>query len=460
MQKVFDYIEAHAERGLQLLERLCRQPSVSAQGWGLEEMARLVAQTMEEYGLAAEIWPTDGGPPLVYAEIGGESPGGAAPYTVLFYNHYDVQPVDPLNEWTTPPFEPSRRNGKLFARGAADNKGDFPARLEAIRALREVNGQLPINIKFIIDGEEESGSPYFPEAIKKYAHRLKADFCISEGNVLNADGTPNLVLGVKGLVYVELSTQGAKVDAHSAYATVVPSPTWRLVHALASLKDTNGRVAIEGFYDRVRELNSQERAAVEAMPDNAETLRQALGLERFIDNLQGYAWRERVYNAPTCNICGLEAGYTGPGLKTVLPSRARAKVDFRLVPNQRPQEVLAQLRAHLDRHGFDDISIHTIAANERPVRTAVDDPWVLAAAAATTAYYGKAPSIVINNAGTAPMDMLVDEVTPSLFFAPGGAGYAGSRIHAPDEHIRIADLVDATKVTALLLQHFGAGTGK
>jgi acetylornithine deacetylase/succinyl-diaminopimelate desuccinylase-like protein len=263
------------------------------------------------------------------------------------------------------------------------------------------------------------------------------------------------VLGVKGLLYVELVAQTAQVDAHSAYAAVVPNPSWRLVGALATLKHPDGRVALEGFYDPVRPLNPQEREALQAMPDHAEALRQALGLEAFLDELGGVAWRERLYGSPTCNICGLDAGYTGPGLKTVLPAKARAKLDFRLVPDQKPQEVLAQLRAHLDRHGFADIDIEPIAADERPVRTPVDDPWVLTAAAVAEAFYGRPPAIEINTAGTAPMDGLVDEVTPSLFFAPGGAGYEGSRVHAPDEHIRIADFAEAIKVTALLFTRFG-----
>ena len=450
MDRINNYIETHAERALVLLERLCRQPSVSAEGLGLEEMAQLTATVMQEYGLRAELLPTDGGPPLVYGEISGRSR-----HTVLLYNHYDVQPVDPLEEWTSPPFEPTRREGNLFARGVSDNKGDLAVRLEAIAALRDVMGELPLSIKFIVDGEEESGSPHFPAAVRANKEKLAADVCLSEGSGLGADGTPSIILGVKGLLYVELSAREAQVDAHSAYAAVVPNPSWRLVGALASLKDSTGRVAIEGFYDSVRPLTTQEKDILTKMPDNTEALREALGLETFLDDLEGYAWRERLYGSPTCNICGLDAGYTGPGLKTVLPARARAKIDFRLVPDQAPQEVLAQLRAHLDHHGYTDIAIEPIAANERSVRTPVDDRWVQMVADAAKEYYGLPPSMEINSIGTAPMDVLVDEITPSLFFAPGGAGHKGSRVHAPDENIRIPDLVEGIKVTAFLLRRFG-----
>jgi acetylornithine deacetylase/succinyl-diaminopimelate desuccinylase-like protein len=453
MDKVYAYIEEHGERRIALLERLCSQPSVSAHGIGLEEMAALTVGAMREYGLAAELLPVDDGPPLVYAEVAGRSP-----HTVLLYNHYDVQPADPLDEWASPPFEPARREGKLFARGVSDNKGDLAVRLEAIAALRDVNGELPLTIKFLVEGEEESGSPNFPAAVRAHKGRLAADVCLSEGTGIGPDGTPSLVLGVKGMLYVELSTQTAQVDAHSAYATVVPSAAWRLVAALNSLKQPDGRVAIDGFYDAVRELTPQEQAALAAMPDTSEALREALGLEAFLDDLKGYYWQERLCGAPTCNICGLETGYTGPGLKTVLPARARAKVDFRLVPDQRPQEVLAQLRVHLDRLGFSDVEIDPIADHERPVRTPLDDPWVQLTASVAEAFYGKPPEIAINSPGTAPMDVLVDEVSGSLLFAPGGAGYEGSRIHAPDEHIRLSDLTEATKVTARLLQQFGGSS--
>jgi acetylornithine deacetylase/succinyl-diaminopimelate desuccinylase-like protein len=450
MREVYAYIEKHAERAVTCLERLCRQPSISAQGIGLDDMAELVAQVMREYGLSAELLPTEGGPPLVYGEIGGD-----APHTLLFYNHYDVQPPDPLDEWTSPPFEPTRRGEKLFARGASDNKGDLPVRLEAIAALREVLGTLPLSIKFIVDGEEESGSPHFAAAVRRYKERLAADLCLSEGRGIGPDNTPSLVLGVKGLLYVELSAQAAQVDAHSAYAAVVPNPSWRLVEALSTLKGPDGRVALEGFYDVVRPLNAQEQKALDAMPDESAALRQALGLEAFIDDLEGYPWRERLYGAPTCNICGLTAGYAGVGLKTVLPAKARAKLDFRLVPDQDPQQVLAQLRAHLDRHGFTDIVVQPIAADIRPARTPVDDPWVQVTAQAVEEFYGHPPQMIINSPGTVPMGSLVEEVVSALFFPPGGAGYEGSRVHAPDEHIRMADLVQATQMTALLLKRFG-----
>ena len=447
VDEIYSYIDRHAESSLALLERLCAQPSISAEGLGLVEMAGLLATAMREYGLEVTLLDTNGGPPLVYGEIRGR-PGP----TLLFYNHYDVQPVDPLHEWSSPPFEPTRREGSLYARGVSDNKGDLAVRLAAIAALCEVTGDAPLSIKFVVDGEEESGSSHFADTVHANGGRLAADVCMSEATGVGPDRRSHLVLGVKGLLYVELSTCAAEVDVHSAYAGVVPSPCWRLVGALATLKRPDGRVAVEGFYDSVRPLAPQQRAALEAMPDESEVVRRTLALDAFIDDLTGLEWRERLYAAPTCNICGLEAGYAGPGMKTVLPARARAKLDFRLVPEQTPQEVLSQLRSHLDAHGYSDVTIRPVAAHELPVRTALDDPWVDAVASAAEEFYGHRPVVALNAAGTAPMSVLSREVTPSLFFPPGGAGYQGSGAHAPDEHIRIADFTEAIKFTAFMLQ--------
>jgi len=450
VDEITGYIDDHTERGLTLLERLCRQPSISAQGVGLGEMAELVSDALTEYGVQAQILPAEKGPPLVYGEIAGESP-----HTLLLYSHYDVQPVEPLEEWTSPPFEPTRRDGKLYARGVSDNKGDLAVRLEAIAALRAVRGALPISVKFLVEGEEESGSPNFTPAVQKYADLLSADFCLTEGGHPSPDGRPGLGLGVKGLLYVELSATGAQIDTHSANAAVVPSPSWRLVEALASLRDGDGRVLLDGFYEAVRPLTTEEEEALRAMPDDSQELRESLGLDAFLDDLEGYAWRERLLTAPTCNICGLDAGYQGPGLKTVLPASAKAKMDFRLVPDQTPEEVLGAMRAHLDRAGYEDVEIEPIAAHERPVRTSLDDPWVRTAAEALEAYYGQAPTFTINSAGTWSMYTIVDALTESVFSTPGGPGYSGSRVHAPDEHIRMDDFGEAVKVTAFLLNHFG-----
>lgn len=445
MNALYDYIDQHAERSVRLLETLCRQPSVSAQGLGVTEMADLVVAILRERGIEARLIPVTGGPPVVYGSVKGRSGR-----TLLFYNHYDVQPVEPLELWDSPPFEPTRRDGKLYARGASDNKGDLVARLEAIEALRDVNGELPLSITFVWEGEEESGSRHFPEFVQAHADLLKADVCLSEGTHPDRDGRPSLICGVKGLLYVELETKAACIDAHSSYAPVVPSGAWRLLRALSTLKDKNEHILIDGFYDEVRPLSRMDIDALRAMPDEDEALRDTFGLSTFLDGLRGYAWRERLYSAPTCNICGILTGYTGPGPKTVLPAAARAKLDFRLVPDQAPADILTKLRRHFERHAFDDIEI-TVLGEEPPQRTPLDHPYVQLVAEAAREFYRTEPVLVPTAAGTAPMAAIADVGVP-VFFPPGGTGYQGSQIHAPNEHIRLADLSDAIKITARLIQ--------
>jgi acetylornithine deacetylase/succinyl-diaminopimelate desuccinylase-like protein len=449
MQSIYDTIDARVPQAVSLLERLCAQPSVSAQGWGLTEMADLLMTVLAERGIAGQRLDTGGGPPVIFAEIPGRSDT-----TVLLYNHYDVQPVDPLDLWESPPFEPTPREGKLFARGASDNKGDLVARLEALATFQAVRGELPVTVKLLWEGEEESGSPHFPAFVERHADLLAADVCLSEGNHPDQEGRPELTLGVKGLLYVELESHAAQVDAHSAYAPVVPSAAWKLVRALNTLRDEAGRILIDGFYDDIRPLTEAERAAIAILPDSSEEMKEALGLDTFIDNLSGTAWSERLLDSPTANICGLLTGYTGPGSKTVLPCTARAKMDFRLIPNQRPEDILEKLKCHLDRHGFGDLGVTCIGA-EAPQRTPLDDPFVARVADAAREFYGTELVVVPSMAGTAPMAALADTLHLPVLFAPGGIGYWGSRIHAPNEHIRLADLAPAIKVTALLLERFG-----
>ncbi len=448
MKRLYTYVDAHTERALQLLERFAAQPSISAQKLGLPEMAELCRQALEEYGVPAQVLPTKGGPPIVYGEVRGKSDK-----TLLFYNHYDVQPVDPLEPWVTPPFEPTRRDGKLFARGVADNKDNIVIRLEALRAWRETLGELPCNIKFLFEGEEESASPHFYQFVEEHRDLLKADACIMEADSLGPDGRPHLTPGVKGMLNIQLTARTAAMDGHSAYAAVAPSAAWRLLWAVASLKTPDGRIQIEGFYDDVRQLNALESAAVQNTPDGEDKLKAALGLSSFLDNLTGYAWKERLYNGTTCNVNGFLTGYTGPGYKTVLPAVASAKLDFRLVPNQRPRDILEKLRRHLDRFGFSDIEIEVYGA-EGPARTPLDDPFITFMSALCEEFAGKPTVIVPNNAGTAPKDALVEVLGLPTAFAMGGAGYYGSQIHAPNEHIRLADLPTAIKFTLLLLSRF------
>jgi len=453
LENVYRYADDHLEEAVLLLERLVRQPSVSAQNWGIREMAELCVQVLEEEGIEAQLLEVDDSPPLVVGKIAGVSPR-----RLMMYSHYDVQPVEPLELWESEPFEPTRRDGKLYGRGASDNKGDFAARLFALRALRAVTGELPACVTFMLEGEEESGSPNLPALMAQHGQHFMADAGLLEAGGTTRDGQPILTLGVKGLLYVDLLCRTANSDSHSSSAAVIPSPAWRLNWALSSLKAPDETVLIPGFYDSVRDWQEDEIDALRAMPGDEEKQREESGIEAYLGNVSGLDYRKQLFGQPTCNICGIETGYTGPGLKTVLPAEARAKLDFRLVPDQRPEDILEKLRRHLDAQGFPDVEIHPIAAHEAPVRVPIKDPFVGFCAEVAEEFFGKPALLSPNAAGTMAVSALADVLPYTMIFASGGASYWGGNVHAPNEHIRIADLANAIKYHALLLTRFASTT--
>ena len=450
MENIYDYIDDHWQEGVADLMRLCRQPSISAQGVGMPEMVQLLAQVMGEYGVSTRILPVPKGKyPVVYGEI-----AGASPTTILFYDHYDVQPPEPLELWSSPPFEPVQREGKLFARGVSDNKGNTVARLLALRAFRKTKRKLPISVKFLIEGEEEIGSPNLGAFVKRNRRLLKADACIWECGGVNWKDQPIIMLGLKGILYVQLEAHGASEDVHSSMGTVVPNPAWRLVWALASIKDIDENIQIAGFYDNVKPPTKQEMKAIKAIPRDDRETKQSLGLKEFLKRVTRFEYKSRHILEPICNICGIYSGYTGPGSKTVLPCVARAKLDFRLVPNQRPEEILSKLRKHLDSHGFSDIAIAPTTEGENPARTPLDSPFVNIVASTGKEVFGADPVIMPAMAGSGPMYYFTD--TLGLPTAGIGVDYLGSRAHAPDENIRLADFILGTKHVAALLERMAS----
>jgi acetylornithine deacetylase/succinyl-diaminopimelate desuccinylase-like protein len=429
------YLQTHAGEAQLLLEQLCRQPSVAAQNLGIAEAADLVRSLLDDAGFTTQRFEVPGAPPAIYGEQRGRSP-----FTLLLYNHYDVQPAEPLELWHTPPYEPTVRDGNLYARGVADNKGEIAARLAAVRALRAAYGELPITLRWIIEGEEEIGSPHFAAIAERYAELLRADGCLWEGSGFDVAGRPELVLGTKGLLYVQLEVDGTGHDAHSGMAPILPSAAWRLVQALASLRNPDGRVRIPGFYEAVRPPTPAQRAAIAAQTDMTAQWREAYQVEKFVDGLTGAPLRERQAFTPTSNIAGLLSGYTGEGVKTVLPARAMAKMDFRLVPDQDPEQILAKLRAHLDAAGYGDVRVTALGSAE-PVVTPIDHPFVQRIAAIAEEFAGQPPSISPLIGGTLPLlGALRRFVGVPGLMAPGNAGYWASGAHAPNEHIRLPDL--------------------
>ena len=441
------YLETHADEAQSILEQLCRQPSVAAQNLGMAEMADLIENLLSEVGFRTQRLLTEGAPPAIYGELPGRSN-----YTLLLYNHYDVQPAEPLELWQSPPFEPTIRDGKLFARGASDNKGEIATRLAAIRALRAVYGELPITIRWIIEGEEEIGSPHFEAIAKAYAPLLQADGCIWEGSGFDVEKRPKLVLGTKGLLYVQLDVQGTGIDAHSGSAPILPSAAWRLVQALATLRTPEGRVRIPGFYDAVLTPTAAQLAVLADQPNSDEQMREAYHVEQFVDGLSGAALLERLSFTPTCNIAGLASGYTGQGSKTVLPAKAMAKIDFRLVPDQDPQDIQQKLQAHLVAEGYSDIHI-TVFASAEPVVTPIEHPFVQLVARIAESYSGKRSSLSPLLGGTLPLlGALRRYVGVPGLSAPTNPTYWANGAHAPNEHIRLADLRDAVGFACHLFQ--------
>lgn len=444
------YLEQHPQEAQELLELLCRQPSVAAQNVGIAEMADLVERLLSDAGFSTQRLYAEGAPTAIYGELRGRSP-----YTLLLYNHYDVQPAEPYDLWHSPPFEPTIRDGKLFARGASDNKGEIAARLAAIRALRATYGELPITLRWIIEGEEEVGSPHFEAIAARYASLLQADGALWEGSDFDETGRPNLSLGTKGLLYVQLDVQGTGVDAHSGGAPILPSAAWRLVQALATLKTPEGHVRIPGFYDAVLAPTQAQLDALSAQEDEDEQMLEVYGIKQFADNLRGVELRQRQAFQPTCNLAGLLSGYTGEGTKTVLPARAMAKIDFRLVPNQDPQDIVEKLKAHLQAEGYDDIQITTFGAAE-PVVTPIDDAFVQRITSVAEAFAGKPASITPIVGGTLPLlGALRRYVGLPGLCAPGNAAYWGSGAHAPNEHIRLSDLERAVRYNCYMFQALG-----
>lgn len=442
--------ERHASDARTLLERLCRQPSIAAQDRGIAEMADLVESLLGETGFATRRLSIPGAPPIVYGELRGRTP-----YTVLLYDHYDVQPPEPLELWESPPFEPTIRDGKLYARGTSDDKGEIAARLTAIRALRVAHSVLPITLRWVIEGEEEIGSPHFGAIIEPHAALLAADGCLWEGAGFGPNGRPHITLGAKGMLYIQLDVTALARDAHSGSATILPSAAWRLVQALATLRDPDGRVRIAGFYDAVRQPTADEIAALADADDTEAELKTTYAIDRFVDDLAGLDLRTRAAFTPTCNIAGLTSGYAGAGIKTVLPARASAKIDFRLVPDQDPDDILVKVRRHLDARGYEDVGVTALGTAE-PVLTPLTDGFARRAIAIAERFAGKPASITPLGGGSLPLLGPLRRIVgvPGLS-VPGDPVYWANAAHSPNEHIRLADLDHAVRFNRALFQELG-----
>ncbi|MBI2874352.1 MAG: M20/M25/M40 family metallo-hydrolase [Firmicutes bacterium] len=442
LKDLFEEIERRSGEALARLERLVHQPSVSAGGEGIEEMALIVAREIRALGGRVEV-VRSGGFPVVVGRLPGRSSR-----RLLIYNHYDVQPPEPLEAWDQPPFEPTLREGRLWARGTADNKGDFAARLAAVEAWQRTRGNLPVEIVWVVEGEEEIGSPNLETFAERHADLLQAEGCLWEFGRRLSSGSLEITLGMKGMAYLELKAVGAAADQHSSLAPLVPNPAWRLVWALASLKDPGEEILLQGFRDGIASIPPVSTRLLEGMEQDDRRELARLGLDSFLLGASGEAALQRLHFEPTCNICGLTAGYQGPGPKTVLPAEASAKLDLRLLPGQDPRIVPELIRSHLARRGLGDIEVRMLAG-EAAAMTEPTDPFVAAAENAARLVYAREPQVVPISPATGPIHALCHRYgTPAVSF---GVGNPDSRIHAPNENIRVEDFVLGIKQVAALL---------
>jgi acetylornithine deacetylase/succinyl-diaminopimelate desuccinylase-like protein len=438
MNQVFQYVSENENQAVEQLIKLARQPSVSAKGEGIVECAKMVQDMLSDAGASTRLLEVEGANPVVTGEIRSKK---NPKKTILFYNHYDVQPPEPLELWESPPFEPAIRDGKIYGRGVADDKAELVGRLKLTEAFLRASGDVPCNFKFLFEGEEEVGSPNLRTFKKNFPESFKADGVIWEFGSVDKNERPEITLGVKGILYVELTAKNATRDAHSSLAAVIDNPAWRLVEALNTLKKGD-RILIPGWTDDVRPFSKKEIQLLRKQPSDVESeLKSEYEIKKFIGGMRGLEVRKALAGKPTCTICGLTSGYSGPKSKTVLPKEAVAKIDFRLVPDQDSEKLLKKLRRHLDSKGFRDVQI-TFAECEDPKRTSPEEPISKAAIEAAKAVHGKQPVTKVSAAGTGPM---------FLFDAPAvciGGGYVSTRAHAPNENARIDLFVKSMKWVA------------
>jgi len=448
---VTDYLQQNRQRHLDELFDFIRIPSVSAKSEHKEDTARTadwLAERMREAGLTTvEIVPT-AGHPIVLGEWRG-APAGAPTFVV--YGHYDVQPAEPLDEWKSEPFEPTLRDGKLFARGSVDDKGQVYLHLKAVQAHLATNGTLPVNVVFVVEGEEEVGSPNLELFLSQNADRLRCDAVMISDTTMFAPGLPSITIGLRGMAYMEVRVQGPATDLHSgAYGGAVVNPANALARIISQLHDADGRVAIPGFYDKVVALTDAERAQIAGLPFTEEGLREEVGSPA-LGGEKGFGALERIWARPTLDVNGLLSGYTGEGAKTVLPARAMAKVSMRLVPDQDFHEVERMFTEHVKSLAPHGVTVEVEALHGGAAWYAQPEgPIFDAAARALEKAFGKKP-VYIREGGSIP----IVETFRQAFGAPAvliGFGLPGENAHAPNEWMSVDNYHRGAEAIALMYE--------
>jgi acetylornithine deacetylase/succinyl-diaminopimelate desuccinylase-like protein len=433
MERVLEYIDKNQPRFLEELKEFLRIPSISNNTEYKKEVrrcAQFVADQLRQIGMQqVELFPT-AGHPVVY----GEWLGAQGQPTVLFYGHYDVQPVDPLNLWTSGPFDPTIRDGEIYARGAADDKGQVMMNLKGVEAHLKSQGRLPVNIKFLLEGEEEVGSANLDAFIGSHQELLKADCVLISDTPMFDRGVPSICYGLRGLVYFQIDLKGTNSDLHSgSFGGTVINPNFALARLISSLKDAEGRVTIPGFYDDVVPISSEEKDELLRLPFDAEKYRRDLGAPALFGE-RGYSPLEQIWVRPTLEVNGMCGGYTGEGAKTVIPSQAMAKISMRLVPNQDPEKI-----GDLFENYIKQITPPTVTPTLTRMQggkawvAPIDHPAIQAASRAFEKAFGKRP-VFVREGGSIPVVATFAELLglPSVLM---GIGLPDENAHAPNEKL-------------------------
>jgi acetylornithine deacetylase/succinyl-diaminopimelate desuccinylase-like protein len=454
MDKVVDFINVNRDRYIEEMKRYLAIPSISAlpeHKGDVRLCAEWTADEMRRIGLQNVRLEETPGHPVVY----GEWLGAAGAPTILFYGHYDVQPVDPLHLWTSPPFEATIRDGEIYARGSADDKGQVFMHFKAVEAHLKQNGNLPVNMKFLIEGEEEVGSANLDNFIQAHKDLLKADVVVISDSPMFDRGIPSICYGLRGLAYFQIDMRGSKSDLHSgSFGGAVANPAMVLAQTLSQMKDKSGRIKIDGFYDDVVPLRDEERAEWQKLPFNEKKYRQELGAPKLFGET-GYTTLERVWARPTFEMNGLLSGFTGEGAKTVLPAVAMAKVSMRLVPNQDPKKIGDLFEEYLQKVTPKTVELKiTRMHGGKPWMTAFDNPFVQAAGRAIEQGFGQRP-VYNREGGSIPVVSTFQEELglPCVLF---GVGLPDENAHAPDEKLDLGNFHNGVIASAYLYKEIGA----
>lgn len=455
LQKVFDYIDAHAQQAVEDLRTLLRQPSVSAQNVGLRECARLLRDLMEKNGVKdAEILPTEGGPEVV---LGTETAALDNAPTLLCYGHYDVQPPEPLELWESDPWGAEIRDGIIYARGATDNKSGCLAFVEAAKAYRVVVGGTPVRLQYLFEGEEEIGSPHLEDFVWKHKDRLHCDASIGlDGGVNRTSLRPEVHLGIKAILYVELRCKTLKQDTWSGRAQMLRSAPWRLIECLTSIADpSTGVIKVEGWYDT---LIPPDEWDMEFLRDelryfNREEFMRQMGAKHLSidDDLE---LLKRAHYGASANICGFVSGYTGEGSKTIVPAEAVVKMDFRCPPGLEPAEQFKKLQRHLEKHGFDDVELVLINARKNPYKVSSREAIAQATFRAAERVFGTPP--IVHGVSIQGLIMLAIPHPAVL----SGFGAPENNLHGPNENMPIARYVQGIKYAAAIYHEYAVEMAK